>query len=76
MQKPWLLLALAACTSSSSASFISSGPSTPADRCHWVCDIAETQAKDRLLSRRGPIDMEALQAIFDEDDRCRATCGD
>jgi hypothetical protein len=55
---------------------ISTTPSTPADRCRWKCEQTLSRETDRVLAHRGLIDAAPFQTLFEEEDRCRAACGD
>jgi hypothetical protein len=70
-----LLLALLGCSRSSSDSVpFSSTPSTPVDRCRWACDRTLDRDTNHILAHRGPVDAATIQALFEEEDRCRAAC--
>ena len=69
-----LLLAFIGCSRASDSVWIPPPPSTPADRCRWACGRTLDRETNRVLTRRGPVDVAALQTLFEEEDRCRAAC--
>ena len=72
-----IVLVFVGCNHSSSDDIpISTIPSTPVERCRWACEQALNRKTDRVLAHRGPVDVVALQALFEEENRCRAACGD
>lgn len=71
-----LPLVLVGCSRSSSGGVWVPVLSTPAERCRWTCEQALSRETDRLLARRGPVNVAALQVLFEEEDLCRTKCGD